>query len=332
VTETKASGLLGPASLDALLAGLIDYAGLFPPAGLDMKTAVENYARYLAGPHARALGRFVLPVSRLAEFEEVFARIQPLEPWGISALIGPSYEHELAAVDKFNEQHFRKARIDVIEVKGATPDQISQIRAFVHGTITPYFEIPAFDSSELLQTIHHIRGRAKIRTGGLTPDAFPTSEVLANFLTDCARHDVAFKATAGLHHPIRCSKPLTYEADAPVGIMHGFLNVFVAATAAWASGKTIECQHDFAIRAASEGHPEATMHAPFPTQTGGGDVKLYTRILQMVSGFDIRDDGIHQPIHLPRTVIELARKNFAISFGSCSFEEPIEDLKALNLL
>ena len=48
---------------------VVDYAGLFPPAGLDMRAAVGNYARYAAGPWAWALGRFIVPVSRLEELE-----------------------------------------------------------------------------------------------------------------------------------------------------------------------------------------------------------------------------------------------------------------------
>jgi len=228
VTEKKASGLLGPASLDALLAGLIDYAGLFPPAALDMKTAVANYARYLGGPYARALGRFVLPVSRFAEFEAAFERVQAVEPWGLSALLGASPDSDLMAIEHFNRRHAQRACVDVIEVKANTSHEISQIRGCIRGTITPYFEIRPFDCAELLQTIHHVRGRAKIRTGGVTPDAFPSSEAVAGFIGDCAKHGIALKATAGLHHPVRGVKSLTYEPQAPTGNMHGFLNVFLA--------------------------------------------------------------------------------------------------------
>jgi hypothetical protein len=32
------------------------------------------------------------------------------------------------------------------------------------------------------------------------------------------------------------------------------------------------------------------------------------------------------------SLIEDARKDFIISFGSCSFEEPVEDLKELGIL
>ena len=332
MNEPQATGLLGPASLDALLAGLIDYAGLFPPAALDMQAAVANYAGYLGGPYARALGRFILPVNRFPEFERAFASVNPVEPWGISALIGPSFEADLIAVDQFNKRHSQKAFVDTIEVKAGTSYQISHIRAFVRGTITPYFEIPTSDPAELLQTIHHIRGRAKIRTGGLTPDAFPSSESVANFIAVCAKHDVAFKATAGLHHPLRCSKPLTYETDAPVGTMHGFINVFLAATAAWASAKTVRGDTQYAQRSSTVDSPPLV----FSFQC---DPQYIVKQLQTISPFEFYDDHVqfyddhvHSPMQLPTSVIVDCRHNFAISFGSCSFEEPIADLNTLNLL
>jgi len=74
------------------------------------------------------------------------------------------------------------------------------------------------------------------------------------------------------------------------------------------------------------------MRAPFPHWMGSNDQKSITRLLQIIAPFDFRDDGLHAPALVPKTVIEQGRHNFAISFGSCSFEEPIADLKALNLL
>ena len=51
--------------------GLIDYAGLFPPAALAMDDAVGRYARPTgAGRDAWMLGRFIVPASRLGEFEQ----------------------------------------------------------------------------------------------------------------------------------------------------------------------------------------------------------------------------------------------------------------------
>ena len=78
-------------SLTTLLAGLVDYAGLFPPAALDMSDAVREYAGYRRGTHAWMLGRFVLPVGRLGEFEAAAATVLPTEPsqaWPLAVLAG----------------------------------------------------------------------------------------------------------------------------------------------------------------------------------------------------------------------------------------------------
>ena len=55
------------AGLRALLTGVLDYAGLFPPAKLPLDEAIRDYARYRSGPHAWVLTRFVVPASRLDE-------------------------------------------------------------------------------------------------------------------------------------------------------------------------------------------------------------------------------------------------------------------------
>ena len=78
-------------SLQALMAGVIDYAGLFPPARLDMSTTIANYAGYLGSADAWALGRIIVPAARLEEFEQHAAAHLPTgaddEPWQLSALV-----------------------------------------------------------------------------------------------------------------------------------------------------------------------------------------------------------------------------------------------------
>ncbi|MEP7271452.1 MAG: hypothetical protein ABI882_08090 [Acidobacteriota bacterium] len=93
-------------------------------------------------------------------------------------------------------------------------------------------EIPiSRDPQELIAEIAKEGGRAKVRSGGISQEAFPSSSELARFMTRCSEAKTAFKATAGLHHPVRSVRRLTYEPDSPFGVMHGFLNVFLAA--AW---------------------------------------------------------------------------------------------------
>ncbi len=290
-----------PASLRALLSDLIDYAGLFPPAALPMQQAVENYARYLAGPEAWALARFVVPVARFAEFESAMLSLRTIEPWCISALLGAKPEADLEEIDRFNDRNRGRAVVDAVEVKASTAEEIAHIRAYVRIEIPCYFEIAPQRAAELLSTIRAIHGRAKIRTGGVSPEAIPTTDDVANFIVECARHDVPFKATAGLHHPVRCIKPLTYQPDAPAAMMHGFLNVFLAAVAA---------------------------------RNGAMANELNTLLShQCISGFVFEDTGLYwQSQSFTTTQIDAARHEFAISFGSCSFEEPLADLRELKLL
>ena len=136
--------------------------------------------------------------------------------------------------------------------------------------------------------------RAKIRTGGITADAFPPVENVAAFLRACAAKGVPFKATAGLHHPLRCLRALTYEPNAPVGTMHGFLNVFLAAA-----------MLDRAEEILGETDPRA---------------------------FTFDDEGAtwrDQRVSIDQLKEMRTR---AIAFGSCSFEEPINDLRELGWL
>jgi len=150
--------------------------------------------------------------------------------------------------------------------------------------LTAYFEVT---DVSLIPVIQAAGARAKIRTGGVTPDAFPSSQFIARFIETCARHNTPFKATAGLHHPLRCYRPLTYSAGGPSGWMYGFLNLFTAAALARKGISPIE------------------------------PVLLEER-------FD--DHG------LTGEDFAAARLGFAISFGSCSFEEPVADLRELGLL
>ena len=103
-------------SLRALLTGLIDYAGLFPPAKLDMATNVRNYATYLAGDHAFALGRMKCPITRLDELTEHGAIVMPGTyatsgytemagiggPWSISGIVTTDLDPALDAIGLFS--------------------------------------------------------------------------------------------------------------------------------------------------------------------------------------------------------------------------------------
>jgi len=288
------------ASLRAMLARLIDYAGLFPPASLDMRTAVENYARYQQGKHAEMLARFIVPASRLGEFESASNSLAFGSAWPLSALVTDPV-HDMPAIAEFNQRNASRFVVDAVELKASSPEEILHSRVLIHHSITPFFEIAPESAPELLPVILRVDGRAKIRTGGITASAFPTSEMIVDFILGCVRYEVAFKATAGLHHPVRSLRPLTYASDAPTGLMHGFLNVFVASVFAQ---QGIERQRLVEILACDDAR-----------------------------GFQFTDLGATWR-DLSASVEEIAtvRNGFAISFGSCSFEEPVADLRELELL
>ena len=291
-----------------LLEGLVDYAGLFPPAGLGMGEAVANYAQYRHGPDRWMLGRFIVPVRRLAEFEEAAAghlEQRPVgDPWRLSALAGEDLAADVAAIGEFNCRHAAAGAaavvVDAIELRADSADRVAKAERAVPAWATAFVEVPLEpDPEPLIAAIGAAGLRVKARTGGLTPDAIPDAGSVLRFLAACIRHEVPFKATAGLHHPVRAEYPLTYDTAAPRGVMHGYLNVFLAAALLRAGGTEQDARRLLEERDAS---------------AFGSDGATITW----------RDRTLTAP------QLEAAR-GLALSFGSCSFTEPVDDLATLNL-
>jgi hypothetical protein len=225
---------------------------------------MEHYQSYAASPEGWILNRLVLPAARLAE-----ASLS--SDWRITLLV----EDEPGALPP---------QVETLETR--LPRRLS---------LPTYCEIP------IGQAPWPAASFAKIRTGGVTPEAIPSCDRLADFLCQAAARRLPFKATAGLHHPIRALRRLTYAADSPSAIMHGFLNVFAAAAFAW---------HAMAREQILDVLNESDPHAfQFP------DAGLRWRGQSLTTG-----------------QIRVARRDFAHSFGSCSFEEPLSDLRDLGLL
>ncbi len=301
-----------PEALNAsgvLLRELIDYAGLFPPASLSMAESVANYAAYLESRWNWILGRFIVPVARLGEFEKQLSEL-PVSPregasnWRLSALMGADAAGDVSRIHEFNLQGVkpgRRAVIEAVEVKAASPAEVAHLSALIPSDLKAYFEIPISNSEECVTAIAGFGRRAKIRTGGETPDKFPTPANVVDFIRLCLASNVPFKATAGLHHPLRSVHRLTYQSDSPSGMMHGFINVFLAG---------------------------AFLRA-------GLEAELAVQLLEASSSsaFQFAADGVRwREHHLGLNEIAAARRDFAISFGSCSFTEPIDDLQLLHLL
>ncbi len=294
-------------SVRILLKEIIDYAGLFPPSQLSMSVAVSNYATYLHGNYGWILGRFILPVARLDEFYESADEFLPRGrgvPWRLSVLAGEDLSHTIRSMSEFNRKHSERVVCDVLEVKAATVSKIENTAASLPKAITPYFEISPVGRTfvDLIAMLGIKRLRAKIRTGGVTGEEFPTSRDIIRFVRTCMAANVPFKATAGLHHPIRCFKPLTYAADAPQGMMHGFLNVLMMAAFA---------RESFRVSLLEE-IMEEEFEEVFEFTEGGLSWRG-SHLLTINHIERLRSRGMH-------------------SFGSCSFDEPVTDLQELGIL
>lgn len=252
------AGIVAP-GLRALLRNLVDYAGMFPPASLAPEDAIARYRRYRDCEHAWMLGRFVVPAAQVDEMPE--------ELDGCFAVLSDADHPRAAAIESKR----------IISISKPTYSEVA---------------------IEKLDEVKKAGSFAKLRTGGVTPDAIPSVDSVASYIIACAERSLPFKATAGLHHPVRNMHRLTYEPNACSAMMHGFINVFLAAAFAWHG----------------ERHIQPIVAETDPTAFRFDD-RAHWRELSLSSG-EIAD----------------VRSRFAHSFGSCSFEEPIEDLRALAWL
>ena len=293
-------------SIRVLLSEIIDYAGLFPPSQISMPEAVINYATYKNSNYGWMLGRFILPVSRLDEFLENardFISRDGKRAWRLSVLAGEDINQTIRAIKEFNAKNGPGVVCDALEVRANTVSKIENTVRALPDDITAYFEIALNENFVDLVSTLAIKGqRAKIRTGGVITEDFPSSKQIIRFVRTCMAANVPFKATAGLHHPIRCFKPLTYAPDAPQGTMHGFLNLLLMTA--------------------------------FARESFRGSLLEDLMEEEFEEVFTFHDNAVRwrNDHALSITLLELVRKSGMISFGSCSFDEPIADLRNLGLL
>jgi hypothetical protein len=282
-------------SARALFESLFDYAGLFPPAGLEMRDAVRNYARYRGGGHSWMLSRFVVPAARLGEFEIATADFLPPATsaplWQLSMLSGADIGDTLGIAIDFNRRFAGRVLIDTIEMKATTDAEIIAAERVVERQMTPYVEVAMPGSRrKLLEQIRACGARAKIRTGATTPDEQPSIENLAAFVHECCAMELPFKATAGLHHAVRSER----------SGMHGFLNLL------------------FAAALANCGAPRETVAEALSEQRAGA-----FRLDGEAAAWREHAFGVLQ--------LRDARRLFT-AVGTCSFEDPIADLNTMGVL
>lgn len=322
-------------SIQAFLARLIDYAGYFPPEDLSLRQALKNYIEYRSGSDHWMLSRVIVPYRKLSDLTDQHGDLLDNLDEGAVSVLGSgteSQEEFCTMIDQLVEacRSFPSKSsgipTDFLETKLPTsdiPDDPQAVQSIIHQTRetfaqdedTPdqvFLETYLHEDWKkrvrvLLQAITEVRERyedaaesismgMKLRCGGQSPDMVPSVQQVAFVVNQARDHDVPLKCTAGLHHPVR-----TYDSSIPASI-HGFFNVFGGAM----------CAHEYQL-----------------------DQSELEEILKIEdhSRFQFSDDAFHcgeYSVDVER--IKALREARLVSFGSCSFDEPREDLRALDYL
>jgi hypothetical protein len=266
------------------------------------------------------LSRFIVPAERLEELAPYAGGpFRADRAWELSVLAGGIgdeplrglLERQLGLVEACLRRHAPALRVPVLELRlpsGETESVMQVSRAVAQrlgAQVAAFVEIPSDDAWPAAEVVSALAAAAeetgsvrgyKLRCGGATPEAFPPVERVARSLALCRDHGVPFKATAGLHHPLR-----QFRAREDV-VMHGFLNVFGAG-----------------VLAAARGLDESVLR-----QVVGEE---------RFEAFSFDEGGFAWREHSATAdEIRAARARLVTSFGSCSFDEPREDLVELGLL
>ncbi len=294
------------APVDELLREVLDYAGMFPPAKRTIADAMATYAQHRAGPHAWMLGMFVVALERLSELDSLqealgnaaAPRATRAGAWPVAVVMpdgsATAIEHALGAAGH--------VRVAALEFPPLTPAGIRDAAAAVPPDARAFFEIAlTTDVEARLDAVAAAAAHAKIRTGGVTPDAFPDAASVYRFLRGCADRRMPCKATAGLHHAVTGRYPLTYESGSAATEMFGFLNLSVAAALVHAGA----AEHDVV----------AALRDPSPVLSHAADQEIEWK------GHRITAEDA-----------SATRRELFRSFGSCSLQEPIGDLQRMHLL
>ncbi len=302
---------MSAASLRALLTRSIDYAGMFPPCSLELAPALKNQADYARSADSWMLSAFVLPVAKFADAAPLVSQFDKHHPLRVSAL-GSKMESakdllaELAKIAEtirsFQKQHTDLVSIAQLEmVLPADVDiaKLNEAAALVADLkVQTFWETPAESAEQTIAMLARAKHPAfgyKLRTGGVIADAFPSSVQIARAILASTKHHVPIKFTAGLHHPIR-----QFREEVKTE-MHGFLNVLGAGV--------LSAEH----------HWDEAQTVGMLEDQSTGSFEFHDTVFAW-RDWEITLDRIK------------ARRKFITSFGSCSFDEPRQDLRALNLL
>jgi hypothetical protein len=293
----------------AAFAALIDYAGVFPPASRSVQDAFASYRRIRSGPLAWVGGRFLCRASQLPELAAVATATltRGESPWEISVVFDlPAGASATHAAD-FQAEMDPVMTIAAVEARLTEPtaeklDSLLDAMLSVGTEVVPFVEVDRSGSitaqvgiiADALRSRRRVGG-TKLRCGGEVADLFPTSAEVAEFIMAVTDRGLPFKATAGLHQPIR-------HFDEDLGIdRHGFINILMAAVLAGTGF------HITTIEAIIEDKDpkDFSLSAVFASWRG------------------------HE---VPGSALRRTRQAGFVAYGSCDFDEPTEELKHLGFL
>lgn len=287
------------ATLRKLLDKLFDYAGLFPPAQLPLAEALRHYRTYQASADAWMLAGFVCGVGHLQELADSGNAI-PV------CVVAPGYGSEAEARAGLRPardaivSYQTRAAVRSFEIRlppGCSVPFFREVREMIPAAVMVFFEAPADEKlhDQVLRPVAEIGSSVgfKLRCGGSTAASVPTVNQIVSVLERCRRWSIPLKLTAGLHHPLRTYDP-TLHAET-----HGFVNLLLA-DLLLRTGKIAETQ---AARLLEDKQPE---HFEFGEEKCGWS-GIYVSLAEM----------------------ERAGRG-VVSIGSCSFDEPRDDLRKLG--
>jgi len=304
----------------ALFSGLIDYAGLYPPAALGLPQAINNFRSYTNAEDAWMLSRFVAGSAHLQQLtDELLVGFPPESPLALS-LVSKDPVLELPRVVSALSQAARVTAVEVLLTPGVSVhDQLASHREVLESLADAghelgiFYEVPFSEKwdQEFLHLVDELakeiashstwRVGCKLRCGGLEPHLVPSPERLGGALHACAERSIAVKCTAGLHQPFR-HMPKPGETGSAGVPMHGYFNVYWAALTAYSKARSA--------------------------------VEIVEIVAEMEScNPRVMDDAIEwRGVRLSEQEIRTMRSSKVLSFGSCSFEEPIEAARELGWL
>ena len=281
--------------------GIMDYAGLFPPARLELAAALAEYEGWKSGPRSWLVSTFIIPAHMLGQLDQdgdfPLSVILPHPiPVDLEDRLAP-FAHRIRALETrlpselTTQAQIREYAAELLDQ--AARAGLSAPRLFVESPD------PGLDAIVTLGCVRPELEAAlafKLRCGGEDPDAVPPPELVAELIWACRDADLPLKFTAGLH------QPFSSDASAEETFHYGFINVFSAALLAF--GTQI---------------PLAEIQDCLTDPDPGHFTFVPTHFFWKSRSLDLE-------------ALQISRTQSVLGFGTCSVAEPVDALVQLGLM